>query len=129
VKFNFLTLRVSLALACLTASVLFAAAALGLLPDRDGAILDGRKTLCETIAIDGSIAVVRRDTSTLKTSLHAILARNPDLLSAAVRRANGDLVVSVGDHQAHWQEAAADYSTPTHVQVPIACGDKPLLRP
>jgi diguanylate cyclase (GGDEF)-like protein/putative nucleotidyltransferase with HDIG domain/PAS domain S-box-containing protein len=128
VKFNFLAIRVSLALACLTASVLFAAAALGLLPDRDGAILEGRKALCETIAIDGSIAVQRHDTSTFKTSLEAILARNHDLLSAAVRRADGDLVLSVGDHQAHWQGAVGNFSTPTHVQVPIACGDKPWGR-
>jgi diguanylate cyclase (GGDEF)-like protein/putative nucleotidyltransferase with HDIG domain len=128
VKFNFLALRVSLALACMTASVLLAAAALGLLPDREGAILEGRKTLCETIAIDGSIAAQRGDTQALKSSLDAILARAPDLLSAAVRRANGDLVVSVGDHETHWQGAAENYSTATHVQVPIAFEDKPWGR-
>jgi hypothetical protein len=48
--------RVSTGLVSLLVSILFAAQALGLMPDREGAVVDGRKALCEALAIHCSLA-------------------------------------------------------------------------
>jgi hypothetical protein len=47
----------------------------------------------------------------LENDLRLVVERNDDLLSAALRRANGTLVATVGDHQRLWQAMGGDYST------------------
>jgi PAS domain S-box-containing protein len=115
--------RISLGLASITLSVLFAAQALGLVPDRHGAVLAGRKALGELLAVQGSLAAQRDDLPALKAVLEAVQRRNPDVRSAAVRTAGGKLLVQAGDHAANWGDAdtaAAD----THLRVPIVRKDR-----
>jgi hypothetical protein len=117
-------MRLSLGLSSLTVSLLFAAHAVGLLPDR-AADLNGRKALCESLAVACSLAAQRDDRALIENVIRAVVGRNPEIISAAVRRTDGDLLVAVGDHRNHWGEAAGKRSTPTHMHVPIALGDKP----
>jgi diguanylate cyclase (GGDEF)-like protein/PAS domain S-box-containing protein len=117
-------LGLSLGLASLTVSVLLAALAVGLLPDPSGALLQGRKALCEALAIHCSLAAQRGDVPGIKTATRALLQRNPDILSAAVRTADGQLLVEAGDHAAHWHAQTSPHSTATQAQVPIATGDQ-----
>lgn len=105
--------RISLTLASLTLSVLLGAAALGLVPDRQGAVVDGRKTLAETIALQVSGAAQRQDLETLESALQALAERAPDLRSVAVRRTDGRLVTAVGPHHLIGLDVPADRSTPT----------------
>jgi diguanylate cyclase (GGDEF)-like protein/putative nucleotidyltransferase with HDIG domain/PAS domain S-box-containing protein len=123
VRFFSPALRTSAGLASLSIALLFVAAALGLLPDRDGAILAGRKALCEALAIDCSVAVQRRDGAAIEPALRAVVERNADIVSAAVRRADGTLLVEIGNHKSGWTDVPAHHSTPTHVHVPISQGD------
>src|SRR3954453_12779839 len=117
--------RLSLGLPSLTVSLLFAAHAVGLLPDREAAELKGRKALCESLAVACSLAAQRDDGPMIRNLIRSVAARNPEILSAAARRADGALLVTVGDHARHWSEGAGKLSTPTHMYVPIALGDRP----
>ena len=123
--------RLSISLACLTASVLLAAQSLGLVPDGQAAALKGRKDLCETIAIYCSTATQRNDTASIRQVVEALKARNPQIQSLALRRANGKVVWESEGHRARWDTAksaaggAGGRSTSSHVQVPIFQGDKP----
>jgi diguanylate cyclase (GGDEF)-like protein/putative nucleotidyltransferase with HDIG domain len=117
-------LRLSAGLVSLTLSVLVTAAALGLVPERRSAVREGRRALCEALAIQCSLAVQRRDIPMIRETLNAVAARNPDILSSAVRGPDGVLLVDTGDHQRHWAPQAGECSTDTHIQVPIALHDK-----
>ena len=103
----------------LVTSLLLAAVFLGLVPDRRSAIRQGRATLAEAVAINGSVLVTRSDVRRLETTLDLLVERNAEILSAGVRRADGQPLVAVGDHERQWQHATDDPSTDSHVRVPI----------
>jgi PAS domain S-box-containing protein len=115
---------VSLGIASLHASLLFMAIYMGLLPDRVGAIRMGRAALAESVAASTSSAVMRQDFEPLQAGLEFIVERNPDLLSAAVRRADGKTVALVGDHLRQWKMAPGSKSTDAEVQVAILSADR-----
>ncbi len=110
----------SLALACLTVSLALVAVALGLVPDRYGAIVQGRKAVCEEMAIHSALAIERDDYTAVSLTLSAVQRRNPELLSAGLRGPDGRLVLECGEHQAYWGSASSEPSTATHMHVPIA---------
>jgi PAS domain S-box-containing protein len=107
-------------LAFLVASILLAAAFFGLLPDRGAALREGRTALAELAAVTSAAAVEPERVPRVQATLTFMLERNKDLVSAAVRRKDGTIVVSAGDHLAHWQPLADDRSTDTQIQVPIS---------
>ena len=113
------TTRISLALASLAVGVILVADIMGLIPDSSGAVLRGRATLCEAVALQSSSAMLRGDTASVMSSVKAVVERNPEILSAAVRRANGSLILEIGDHGSHWKAPPGDTSTITNVRVPI----------
>jgi len=119
------TLRIAVGLASLTASVLLVASALGLLPDPTTAVLEGRKSLSEAVAIDCCLAAERGDLRTIESSLRAIAARHPDLLSAALRSAHGEMLVEVGQHDNLWVDRPDRLSTPTQMYLPITAAGAP----
>lgn len=116
-------LRISLGLASITLSVVFAAQALGLVPDRTGAILDGRRSLCEALAIQYSLAVQQGDAGLIKASTQELIKRNPDLAAAAVHRADGTITLEVGDTAVLHDTSAA--SSVDHMRIPIIAKSKP----
>ena len=111
--------HVALGLASLTTSLVLGAVFLGLVPDRIGAIREGRLTLAETLAANSTALVTQQDMARLDATMKLLLKRNPDILSAAIRKTDGMPVVVAGDHQRHWTLRAADNSTDTELQVPI----------
>jgi PAS domain S-box-containing protein len=117
-------MRISIGLACLTLSVLLLSMLLGVLPDREKAVLEGRRTLCEAIAVNSSLMVSQQDVARLQAVLKVTVQRNPDILSAALRRSDGELLVEVGDHRGQWKQLDDEHSVDTQVQVPIRAGGK-----
>ena len=109
---------VSIGLSFILVTILLVAMLFGLVPDRAGAIRASRATIAETIAAYGSAAITDADTDRLRTTLRLAVDRNDDLLSAAVRRSDGTLAVSVGDHERQWQGNEGDVSTSANVSVP-----------
>src|SRR5688500_5683934 len=76
-------MRLSAGLVSLCLSVMFIAGAMGLIPDRFGAIMAGRKAFCESLAVHCSLAAQKNDLSLAKAALNAAVERNGDILSAA----------------------------------------------
>ncbi len=109
-------------LVALVISLMLSALFLGLVPDRIGAIRQGRGALAEAIAADASALVRKADLRQLEQNLQLIIDRNDDLLSVAVRNAGGHAVVRIGDHEAQWSEMEGDFSTHAQVRVPIWAG-------
>ena len=114
---------VSLGLASLLSSVLLLAMYLGLVPDRDGAVRQGRAALAEAIAASASSAASQNDMPRIQAMLEFLAQRNADLLSAGVRKADGSLVAHAGDH-AEWRSLPGAYSTDAQVQIPILAGEQ-----
>jgi diguanylate cyclase (GGDEF)-like protein/PAS domain S-box-containing protein/putative nucleotidyltransferase with HDIG domain len=103
----------------LAVGVILVADILGLVPDASGPVLRGRATLCEAVALQSSSAILRGDTQSVTAAIKAVAERNPEILSAAIRGANGTLLLEVGDHSQHWKAPPGETSTITHVRVPI----------
>ncbi|HYO10706.1 MAG TPA: diguanylate cyclase [Tepidisphaeraceae bacterium] len=116
--------RISIGITCVTLSLLLAAQGLGVIPSPSDATLKGRKELCESLAIHCSLAAQRGEVTEIEATTNAVAQRNPDLVSVALRQADGKLIVRVGDHDAAWRKADPKRSTPTHVRVPILEDDK-----
>jgi PAS domain S-box-containing protein len=114
--------RVALSQGGLVASILLIGLGpLRLVPDYREAVMQGRAQLCEAIAVSSSLQLSRTDWMGLEATLRALSTRNPNILSAAVRRLDGRKIIEIGDHSA-WQETAGGMSTDTQVQVPLHRG-------
>ena len=111
--------RISLGLSGMLISLLLLAAISGLVPDTHTAIREGRARLAESIAVNSSIFITTADIRRMRANLQVVIERNTDILSAAVRRADGKALVSIGAHQKHWQGFEQGQSTDGQVVVPI----------
>ncbi len=116
--------HVALGEAFLVISLLLAAIYLGLVPDRDGAIREGRVALAETLAINSSFQLEQGDRAGLKAMLDMVVKRNPDILSVSISKHGGERLVTLGDHQTHWKDLPGDYSIDSQMVVPIWSGNK-----
>ncbi len=116
--------HIALGEALLVASLLLTALFLGLVPDRIGAVRESRAALAEVLAVNSSIFVGQKDIDRLYEDLKLVVERNDDILSAGVRRVNGEYLVTVGAHKQLWEELSSTYSTDSQLQVPIWAGSQ-----
>lgn len=119
---NFISLkfRIAFGLVSILLSTILMAVFTGIGPDARQAVMRGREKLCESIAINSSILISRDDLTRMEGILSAMVERDGDLLSAAIRRADGRSYVQIGDHMAHWGDDSR--STDSQVQVPLWSG-------
>jgi len=117
------TLRISIGLAALTISLALCGYIFGLVPDETKAEIDARARVAEALAIQLSGAAGRNDVLAIQETISSVESRNSAVLSIALRRADGDILISSGDHGLHWVEPHDQRSTATHVQVPLFNGD------
>jgi len=118
------TRKVSFGLVMLTVSLLLLGDLIGVVPNEDRGLLDGRKKFCKSLAIQFSMAVNRGETGLIHATLDALVAREEDVMSAAIRTPNGRVLAESGDHAANWIDIPLDKSTSTHVQVPVFQGKR-----
>ena len=114
--------RISFALVLLTTTIIVAGEMLGLTPNEGARMLQARKAVCESLAVQFSSLAASQDLATIERTLKGLVERDPDILSAAVRNGSGTLLAVQGDHERHWQAPPGDTSTPTNAQVPIFDG-------
>ena len=114
--------RISLGLALFTVTLLLGAEMLGFLPDPQQTILDSRKKTCESLAVYATLAIQKGDFNAVKKTLKVLKERNEDILSAALRKGNHNVLTQVGDHDRHWDNSEDKLSTRRNVQVPIYKG-------
>ena len=116
--------RMSLGLVCLTlCMVLVGDMVLGLTSDERRALLDQRKKICETLAVQFSELAEAGEIDTIAKSMRALVSGNADVMSTALVDANGTTLASAGDHGKYWESPGGNNSTPTHAQVPIFSGE------
>ena len=115
-------MRISIGLGCLTLTAMLMAHTLGLVPDAQSATREGRRKLCEAVAIQCCLAAQRSDVPTMRTVITALAKRNPSVLSAAVRRQDGRLVADAGDHPRKWADSQTELETGSAAEVPIYQG-------
>ena len=111
--------KVTCGLVLVTVCLIMAGELLGLIPNEARGMLEGRKKFCESIAVQFSLAVGQRNFELLQSTLNALVERETEILSAAVRTEAGEVLLHAGDHGRHWAKVALNRSTATHVQVPI----------
>ncbi len=94
----------------------------GLVPDQTDASRKSRAALVEAIAANSAMFVSETDIQRLRATLRMVVKHNEDILSAAVRRADGTAVATVGEHEANWSRGFKERSTDSEMQVPLWAG-------
>ncbi|MGB5539519.1 MAG: diguanylate cyclase [Gammaproteobacteria bacterium] len=112
-------MRISLGLIMAVVSIILLSDLIGIIPDRSSAVIDGRKRIAETVAVQYSMTIRKNDYDSIAASLKMLVERNDDVLSAALRAENGRLIAVSGDHEARWDTSLGDKSTATQMQVPL----------
>ena len=115
--------RISMGLVSLAAFLLLTAdLVLGLMPDAADVAKQVRKRTSEALAVQLTALVQTDQIDALRRTLHAVISRDDEVLSIAVRRANGEILAETGNHARHWIAPANNKSTITSVVVPISSG-------
>jgi diguanylate cyclase (GGDEF)-like protein/PAS domain S-box-containing protein len=96
--------------------------ALNLVPDEADMQRKIRQSTSERLAVEVTSLIQGKDWNTLKAALSETVARDDDILSLAVRRQDGRIVVQAGDHQRYWAPPAGGKSTLTNIRVPVYQG-------
>ncbi|MCP4117587.1 MAG: EAL domain-containing protein [Desulfobacteraceae bacterium] len=122
--FNTPAIRLSTALVLLTINLLLLAELIGFVPDKSKSALKVRKSLSESLALQFCTAAEKGEFQTIQATLRAVVDRNDDIRSAAIRTNDGKLLAIEGEHLLHWKPPADGKSTPTHVKVPLFLKNK-----
>ena len=116
--------RIALGLSGIMVTLLLLASMTGLVPDRNAAIRDGHASLAEAIAVNSSIFITTTDIRRMNVNLEAVVERNEEILSAAVRQQDGTLAAVIGEHLENWKNSEQESAADSQVVVPIYEGAK-----
>jgi len=120
----FPAMRISFALALLTACILLSADMLGFTLDEDAQALQSRKQIAESLAIQFSVMEPHKEIEKIQRAIRLIAERNPSILSAGIRTKAGRAVFQSPDHSRLWQGYGDDDSTSSHILVPLLNRDR-----
>ncbi|BFM09531.1 PAS domain-containing hybrid sensor histidine kinase/response regulator [Halioxenophilus aromaticivorans] len=98
--------RLAGGLVAIVITALTVAAMLSLLPDQNRLRLQGLAGVAEAASANSSVLLTNKDMRRLESTLRVVVNRNDDILSAGVRRDDGRLLVTIGEHQEAWQVGA-----------------------
>ena len=112
-------MRLSFALVLLILNLLFLANWIGIIPDDAELAMELRKGLSESLALQFSSAADQGELQLIQNTLRAVVERNDDIRSAAIRTTDGQLLALAGEHLAHWEAPIDGKSTSTYVLVPV----------
>ena len=121
----FPAMRISIALALLTACILLSADMLGYTLDEDGKALENRKQISESLAIQFSVMEPHKEIEKIESLIRLIAERNPAILSAGIRHKSGNIIFQSPRHAKLWEGYGNDESTSSHILVPLL--DRDLL--
>jgi len=115
--------RITIALLGITLALVLCAYTLKIMPDAQSEALSHRKRTVEALTVQLSSRVMLDDFNATVEVLDAVVERSPEILSAALRDLNGEIVVESGSHEAFWQRLPDGRSTAEFVHVPIYLND------
>lgn len=116
---------ITLGLVSIVSTALLAASFLGLVPDRQAAVREGRLALAESLAAASTAILASPDPRPLDEVLRFVQKRNADLLSIGLRTRDGRLVVAAGDHARRWAPMDSDAARDAQIQVNLQAGGRP----
>ena len=93
------------------------------LPDHTPLTKQVRERTGELLALQSAAAMSSPDPQALPRVLHEALKSDAHVRSAALRRADGQIVAQAGDHGARWKPASDKGSDIDNVRVPLSLGD------
>lgn len=119
--------RITMGLVGIMTSLIMLTFVVDIMPDRNGAVLEGRAALAESIAIYSTALVntakvIAANQLRLETDFNLLVERNDELLSLALRKQQGQVLISTGDHETRWVNMQGKYSKDAQVSVPIWAG-------
>ena len=82
-------LRLSMGLIVLALSILLIGESLGIVPDKSQIIFDHRRNLTEILAEQFALTAEKKDLSQIEAALNALVKKNSEVLSAAIRQSDG----------------------------------------
>lgn len=117
-----ISMQIAVSLALLSGTALLLARPLGLLPDQRREAVRARITICENLAVAASLLTSGQQWDAVGVCLRELKSRNPEVISAGLRRQDGKLLAQAGPHETSWQGADDHRSTDTNIYVPILQG-------
>ena len=112
-------IRIALGLVALTCSILILIDMLGIVPTPRDQLLESRIRFCEALGAQATAALSKGDMAQIRAVLSTAVARNDDLISAALRDRRGRLLISKGEHDRLWDPPAEAGSSATHIRIPM----------
>ncbi len=94
--------RLALSLAAITAVLVFSAQYLRIIPNSSEESLANRIKLCETFALQANANIKSNRTREFGELASAVVDRNPELLSMALKRSNGNYAFQTESHSEYW---------------------------
>src|SRR4051812_35240344 len=116
---------ITLGLVSMVSTALLAASFFGLVPDRNGAIRDGRVALAESLAAASTVILSSSDPRPVEDMMRFVQKRNADLRSIGLRSNDGRLVVAVGEHARQWHTMGSEHAGDAQIQVDLLAGGQP----
>ena len=115
--------RVSFGLVMFTLSVLLIADLIGMIPKKEAMLLDARKKVSESLAVQLSVAISNSDTMVFTQTLESFVNRNNDVLAASMRKLNGNVVAEFGQFKDFdYNNIGGTKSTENIVLIPVYAG-------
>ncbi len=113
-------IRITLGLVSVTLILVLAGDyALELTRDQSGVDFRQREKIAETLALQFSPLAEINDTKTIGKTMDALVERNRDVLSAALRGSDGKIVTATDNHEEYWKSPGAGVTMLAHADVPL----------
>ena len=113
-------IRITLGLVSLTICLVIAGDfLLGLTGEQTEAIIKQRKKVVETLSMQFAPLAESGQIDTVQKAMKALVERNGDVESTALRSSDGAIKASAGDHSAHWQGAGTNADSLENAEVPL----------
>ena len=118
-------IRITLGLVSVTLILVFVGDyVLQLTRDQSGVDFRQREKISKTLVLQFSPLAEINDTDTIGKAMEALVERNRDVMSTALRGSDGKIIVSAGNHEQYWSSPGAGVTTVTHADVPLMVGGR-----
>jgi len=107
-----------------TLSVILIADLFGLVPKRNVMQLELRQKICESLAVQLSVAASHSQYDIVNTSLEIFVSRNQDVVAAAMKKIDGETVTKFGNFTRFSAFSKEKTSDEDMIIVPIYAGEK-----
>lgn len=113
-------IRITLGLVSVTLILVLAGDyVLQLTHNQSGVDFRKREKIAHTLSLQFSPLAEIDDTDTMGKALEALVERNRDVFSAALRGSDGKIISSSGDHKHYWKSPGAGVTTLTNADIPL----------